>query len=56
MKNKSILKEMYGNISLYPQYFSPEAGNNVRKILTKKYFILSYYIKKAQYKLRNIYM
>ena len=62
MKNKSILKEMYGNISLYPQYFSPVAGNNVRKIyfyfliLTKKYFILFYYIKKAQYKIRNIYM
>ena len=46
-KKGSLEKEMYGNISLYSQYFSPGAGNNVHKTyfyflkLTKKYFILS---------------
>ena len=37
-------KEMYGNISLYSQYFSPGAGINVHFYflkLTKKYFISS---------------
>ena len=61
MKNKAILKR-YGNISLCSQYFSTGAGSNGHKIyfyflkLTKKYFILSSYIKKAQYKIQNIYM
>ena len=46
-KQSNLEKEMYGNISLYSQYFSPGAGSNVHKTyfyflkLTKKYFILS---------------
>ena len=46
-KQTNLAKEMYGNISLYPQYFSPRAGSNVHKTyfyfleLTKKYFILA---------------
>ena len=46
-KQSNLGKEMYGNISFYSQYFSPEAGSNVCKPcfyflkLTKKYFILS---------------
>ena len=61
-KQSNLEKEMYGNISLYSQYFSPGAGMNVRKIyfyflkLAKKYFILSCFIKKAQQKIKNIYM
>ena len=55
-ENQSILeKEMYGNISLYLQYFSPGAGSNVHETniyflkLTKKYFIfVDQKIKKAQ--------
>ena len=45
-KQSNLEKEMYGNISLYSQYFSPGAGSNVHKTyfyflkLTKKYFIL----------------
>ena len=51
---------MYGNISLYSQYFSPGAGSNVHKTyfyflkLTKKYFI--FLDEKAQYEIKNIYM
>ena len=46
-KQSNLEKEMYGNISLCSQYFSPGAGSNVHKTyfyflkLTKKYFILS---------------
>ena len=29
-KQSNLEKEMYGNISLYPQYFSPGTGSNVR--------------------------
>ena len=45
-KQSNLEKEMYGNIALYYQYFSPGAGSNVHKTyfyfskLTKKYFIL----------------
>ena len=61
-ENKNNLeKEMYGNISLHYQYFSPGAGCNVHKTyllkLTKN--ILSSLIKKAQKKLYiyiNIYI
>ena len=46
-KQSNLEKGMYGNISLYSQYFSPGAGRNVHKTcfyflkLTKKYFLLS---------------
>ena len=46
-KQTDLEKEMYGNISLYSQYFSPGAGINVHKTyfyflkLMKNYFILS---------------
>ena len=46
-KQSNLKKEMYRNISLYSQYFSPGPGSNVHKTyfyflkLTKKYFILS---------------
>ena len=30
-KQSNLEKEMYGNISLYSQYFSPGAGSNVCK-------------------------
>ena len=43
---------MHRNISLYSQYFSFGAGSNVHTI----YFFLSSKIKKAQYKIKNIYM
>ena len=52
-KQSNPQKTMYGNISLYSQYLSPGAGSNVYKTyfyflkLTKKYFILSFSIKKA---------
>ena len=45
-KQSNLEKEMYGNISLYSQSFSPEAGSNVHKTyfyflkLTERYFIL----------------
>ena len=61
-KQSNLEKEMYGNISLYSQYFSPEAGSNVHKTyfyflkLTKKYFVLSSWIKKPQCKLKNIHV
>ena len=41
-KQSNFEKEMYGNISLYFQYFLPGAGSNVHVYflkLTKKYFI-----------------
>ena len=46
-KQSNLEKEMYGNIFLYSQYFSPGAGSNVHITyfyllkLTLKYFILS---------------
>ena len=61
-KQSNFEKKMYGNISLYSQYFSAGTGSNVHTTylyflkLTKKYFILSSYIKKAQYKIKNRYM
>ena len=36
-KQSNLEKEMYGNISLYSQYFSPGAGSNVHK--THFYFL-----------------
>ena len=57
-KQSNLEKEMYGNISLCSQYFSPGAGSNGLKTyfyfvkLTEKYFILSSYIKKGQYKIK----
>ena len=63
MKNKAILEKKYMEISLYTHkifYLGQEV--NVHKTyfyflkLTKKYFILSSQIKKAQYKIKNIYM
>ena len=57
-KQANLEKEMYGNISLCSQYFSPGVGINVHKTcfyflkLMKKYFIISY-IKKAQYKIKK---
>ena len=30
-KQSNLEKEMYGNISLYSQFFSPGAGNNLHK-------------------------
>ena len=43
-KQNNLGKKMYGNISLYSKYFSPEAGSDVHKTyfyflkLMKKYF------------------
>ena len=57
---KAILKKMYGNISLYSQYFSPGAGINVRKTyfyllkLMKKYFI--FLDQKSSIKNKNIHV
>ena len=57
---KAILKKMYGNISLYSQYFSPVVGINVRKTyfyflkLTKKYFI--FLDQKSSIKNKNIHV
>ena len=58
-KQSNFQKEIYGNISLYSQHFSPGAESNVHKTyfyflkLTKKHFILPSYIKKAQYKIKK---
>ena len=44
-KQSNFEKEMYGDISLHSQYYSPGAGSNVQKTyfyflkLPKKYFI-----------------
>ena len=58
-KQSNLEKEMYGNISLYSQYFSPGAGSNVHKTyfyfvkLTKKYLFYLFKSKKAQYKIKK---
>ena len=57
---KAILKKMYGNISLYSQYFLPGAGINVWKTyfyflkLTKKYFV--FLDQKSSIKNKNIHV
>ena len=51
---------MCRNMPLYSWYFSPGAGSNCSQNIpfllkiTKKYFILSSLIRKAQYKIKNI--
>ena len=60
MKNEEIFKRKCREISLYtPNSFHLELEVMFTQHFlkpTKKYFMLSPYIEKAQYKIKNIYM
>ena len=51
-KQSNLEKEMYGNISLYSQYFSPGAGSNVHKtyfyFLKLKKMLFFFYLFRSQ--------
>ena len=50
-KQSNLEKEMYGNICLYSQSFSPEAGSNVHKT-NRKVFYFIFLDQTAQYKIK----